>query len=84
MYPPRAGDLTREEIRQKAEELIQKGGTIYFKFTCSQCGERCTASEPNTMYPQYECHACGLEQTPQRFGLLLVYAVLPTGEHKST
>lgn len=55
-YPPRDGDLPREELVRRAQDVIDeylgRGQPIstYFKFTCPYCGERCMLSEPNVLY----------------------------------
>jgi len=70
-YPPREGDLTRDEILKMATDLINKGIDVWFKFTCPTCGFRCTASTKNTLSPEYECFECKTIHEPQRFGLLI-------------
>jgi len=63
--PPREGDLpVAELIRRAAAEILldKKHGidtSVHFKFTCENCGERCTLEEPNAIYEEGECHKCG-------------------------
>ena len=54
-------DLPREELMEHANNWLKKigGGYIYFKFTCEECGTRCTLEEPNILYAQGECFHCG-------------------------
>lgn len=57
-------DFPRDEITRMAEAAIENHGgpemaRVYFKFTCATCGERCTFNEPNRLYTEGECHACG-------------------------
>ena len=35
------------------------GAKVFFKFTCENCGERVTFSEPNILYESGECCKCG-------------------------
>lgn len=69
-YPPREGDLPREELCRRAQMALDEWGEgtqILFKFTCEHCGERCTFQEPNQLYENGECFACG-QSTPIKFG----------------
>jgi hypothetical protein len=71
-YPPREGDLPREELVRRAEEIISPkgtypGATVLFKFTCEHCGERCTLQDENTLWEEGECFACG-KKTKIEFG----------------
>jgi hypothetical protein len=61
-FPPREGDLPRDELLKRAQEIRteSEGSTdIHFKFTCEGCGERCMLAERNTLYENGECHKCG-------------------------
>ena len=51
-------DLPVEEIARQADEQIQKGFTIWQKWTCSHCGSRQTMEEPNLLYRSGRCQAC--------------------------
>lgn len=71
-YPPRPGDLPREQLMKMADDAIMKYGGrekayVNFKFTCEQCGERCTLAEENQLYERGECFKCGHEM-PIAFG----------------
>ena len=35
------------------------GSVIYFKWTCSSCGERATANQPNSLYTRFRHDDCG-------------------------
>lgn len=79
-YLPRPGDLPREKLIAEADRLlIQAGGpdkcSVYFKFTCMWCGERCTLVEPNTLFDTGECHNCGRETKLDCGGLQVHYKV---------
>ena len=52
------GDKPIEEIARLADEQIQKGFTIWQKWTCPNCGSRQTMSEPNLLYRSGRCHEC--------------------------
>ena len=69
-------DYPRAQIAQMAESAIARHGgpahaTVYFKFTCRACGERCTFTEPNALYEEGECHVCGLHQPVTTAGFAL-------------
>jgi hypothetical protein len=75
-YPPRPGDLSRQALADMAnEEIVRYGGPdkchVNFKFTCSHCGTRCTLVEPNTLYEEGVCAACGQSTTITYGGLAL-------------
>lgn len=79
--PIRPGDLPKAEIVHMAEQAIrqsQLSGTpaqAFFKFTCEACGERCTFSDPNTIYDSGECCACGHVTDPiPAYGFMLQYS----------
>lgn len=64
-------DLPREEAMRKAELLAQQGWTVHFKFTCGNCGTRCTLQDPNTLYEYGECYECGHKTKLDMVGFLL-------------
>ena len=72
MFPPREGDLTKEEATARATAYLRQGHTVHFKYTCAACGSRQTAAEPNVLHESYECSECRSTTTPTRFGFLLV------------
>ena len=45
---------------------------VYFKFTCTHCGQRCTFEEPNKLYEAGECYVCKKETKIERAGFLLI------------
>lgn len=47
------------EVIKKAEIVIEKGGTVYQKFTCDRCGDRQMIDEPNRFYRLGRCGECG-------------------------
>jgi hypothetical protein len=64
-FPPRQGDLPRDQIQVKAQDIIDMytlqgvDVDLHFKFTCEHCGQRCTFNEKNTLWEDGECFACG-------------------------
>lgn len=75
-YPPRPGDLPRDELVKRAQQAIQESPVpvqVYFKFTCPHCGERCTLQEPNKLYENGECFVCGKESPITVGGFSLHY-----------
>ena len=52
-------DIPRDEAIRQANDLVAKGWTVFFKFTCEKCGARCSFEEPNTLYEYGECCVCG-------------------------
>lgn len=69
-FPPRQGDLPREELIKQAEQAVSQWPgkvQVLFKFTCPYCGERCTLQEPNVLYENGECFSCG-KTSPIEFG----------------
>lgn len=65
-------DLLRSEAVAHAEELLQDGWDVHFKFTCEQCGERCILSDANTLYEYGECYKCGHETKLKILGFLTI------------
>ncbi len=84
-------DYSRAEILTLADAAIRKYGgpkraEVFFKFSCQQCGERCTFNEPNVLWEVGECHACGSKTVVERAGFALHIAtgsakLHPTSEH---
>lgn len=53
---PRNGPF--EEVVARADRLVAAGATVYFKFTCSNCGSRQTFDKPNSIYVEGICEEC--------------------------
>lgn len=47
------------DVLISGERLIRRGATLYFKFTCEECGSRQTFDKPNKLYEEGECERCG-------------------------
>lgn len=79
-FPPRDGDLPREELVKAADKAIGPrgqwpGATVLFKFTCEHCGERCTLQDENQLYERGECFVCGKETEIKFGGFTIMYTV---------
>lgn len=75
-------DYPRDEITRMAENAIRHHGgpdlaRVYFKWTCPACEVRCTFDEPNRLYTEGTCHACGITAPVKRAGFALHIGVLP-------
>lgn len=73
----REGDLSRIELLNQGSSAAQDGWTVYFKFSCAWCGERCQFNEPNKLYAKGECAKCGQETIVDVGGFLLASKPLP-------
>jgi hypothetical protein len=76
LYPPREGDMSREEAAALADKAIADFGgpekaQVFFKFTCQWCGARCTFNDPNTLWENGECAQCGQTMSVQYAGFCL-------------
>jgi len=78
IHPPRPGDLPRTDILALAQQTLDVHAAlnqpihIHFKFTCPACGERCVMSQPNILYADGECFACGHTAPVTVAGFLVV------------
>lgn len=75
-FPPREGDLDRDELLRRANLAFEDSGVpvdVWFKYTCEHCGERCTFQEPNMLYENGECHKCGKTTVVKVGGFCLHY-----------
>ena len=70
-YHPRDGDLPREELMTQAQEARERGWTVWFKFSCAYCHERCQFAEPNKLFESGECSGCGQSTLVDVGGFLL-------------
>jgi hypothetical protein len=48
-----------DEVVADAQEIIDRGGQVFQKFTCQQCGKRLAMEKPNTFYLHGRCDECG-------------------------
>lgn len=60
-----------------ANQQIEKGWTVYFKFSCPYCGERCMFRDANQIYPEGECAKCGEKCEVDSAGFMLASQLLP-------
>jgi hypothetical protein len=75
------GDLPLPELIAKANDAIDAGFTVYFKFTCDNCNERLTFFVPNTLYTSGTCEMCGHITAIKKGGFLVVRRLVPI-EHR--
>ena len=77
-------DIDISEIQRKTDALLAANPTVkvYLKWTCPTCGERVTATEPNSYCLRGYYHeekddgsSCGALYTGTKFGMLLLFAV---------
>ena len=85
-FPIRPGDLPRIELLALADKTIKDLGgpekaKTFFKFTCPNCGERCTFITPFMLYERGVCNACGMD-APVEYGGFTVE--LQLGEFNGT
>lgn len=77
----REGDLPVEELVELAHRTRTQAGlattTVYFKFTCGECGERCTFQEPNRYFEFGECAACGATTPFNKGGITVHFNMKP-------
>lgn len=67
-------DLPVEEIIKRAQEVIDRGGFIFFKFTCNFCGSRQTGATPNAFHSAgYYCNECGELCRPKKYGIMAIF-----------
>jgi predicted RNA-binding Zn-ribbon protein involved in translation (DUF1610 family) len=74
-------DIPREELVRRAEQTLVTFGDlaeIYFKFTCDNCGQRCTFNDANTLHQYGECHKCGHKTEVKKGGFMLSLILKPT------
>ena len=70
-------DIPVDELVQLATRERAKGWTVYFKFSCPYCGERCTLTKANNLYPRGECFKCHKECEIDVGGFALTSVPLP-------
>ena len=78
-HPPT--NYPRDVIMRMAGEAINNNGgpqhaRVHFKFTCQNCGTRCTFSEPNQLFERGECCNCGFDNVVLEAGFSLEISAL--------
>lgn len=48
-----------ESVLERAEGVLQSGGSFYQQFLCASCGAKQTMEEANKMYAFGTCEECG-------------------------
>ena len=69
-------DRPVEEIAALADRMIQRGMTIWQKWTCQHCGSRQTMAEPNLLFRSGICQECGKQSTIEVCGFMLAGGAL--------
>ena len=72
--PPRV-----REVIVTANDLIEHGCRVHFKFTCEKCGNRCAFEEKNTFHESGVCDRCGHETDTRLSTANLNYLVIAEG-----
>ncbi len=54
-------DFPFNDVVREATAAINRGMTVYQKFTCAKCGSRQTMTEPNVFFQFGKCERCGFE-----------------------
>jgi predicted nucleic-acid-binding Zn-ribbon protein len=52
-------DYPLEEVAKSASAIIDVGGLVFQKFSCSECGQRLMMDVPNIFYVEGACDKCG-------------------------
>lgn len=65
---------------EKADQALQHGMTILWKWTCSHCGERVTSEQENDLYAYYIHEDCG-HDTKTVHGDLGFAVMFSVGKH---
>lgn len=77
-FPPRKGDLPRDELLKAAQEAVDQGASkVYFKYTCRSCGARCVLDEPNMLRESGECYKCGAVTQIGHGGFMVLFDFKP-------
>lgn len=65
-----------DEVAANAQQFIEMGALVFFKFTCRACGSRQTFEVPNVLYSYGRCEECGhttdLRQAGCNFAIVAV------------
>jgi hypothetical protein len=65
-------DIPIEECARNADKLIRAGAVIFQKFTCENCGQRLTMTEPNTFFRYGTCDQCGHKTEIKKCGYAMM------------
>jgi len=52
-------DYPFDEVVKAADECIARGGKVFQKFTCGNCGNRLTMEDADKFYTEGTCDKCG-------------------------
>ena len=64
------------EVVSKAQQVLEHGSEVYYKWTCRGCGERAIANQPNALRASWLHEDCGYitKTVDGDLGFLLVIA----------
>ena len=71
---PTQGDRPIEEIAVLCDIQIERGMTVWQKWTCDHCGARQTMDAPNVLYRSGICEECSQQTDIQYCGFMLANA----------
>jgi hypothetical protein len=57
-----------EQVLKSADEVVEKGGTVYQQFNCAHCGAKQTMDVENTFFEAGTCEECGKETNIRKDG----------------
>lgn len=64
-----------QDILNQAQDIIKRGGIVYFKWTCTGCGERVISDLSNELATSYKHEDCGhiTETVYGNLGFLVIW-----------
>lgn len=67
-------DVPFDELARLMEAQVVAGNTVFAKWTCAHCGDRCTDNEADVLHTSYRHEDCGhvTDVTKTGGGFLLV------------
>ena len=79
-------DYPIEECAAACKKIIARGGTVYQKWTCENCGDRVTGNEPDKLFTHGHHEDCGHVTDIRKKGcsyiaILPGLAIVPTKGH---
>jgi hypothetical protein len=67
------------DVLIKAQRVLNDGGSFHQQFLCSNCGVKQTMAEPNRMFSEGICEACGAVTDIMKNGCNLLAIFGPGG-----
>ncbi len=67
-------DISLNLLKKEMDALIERGATVFVKFTCQYCFSRQTSDTPNIIHlGGYTCEECGRLTKPDKYGMMIIY-----------